>query len=89
MQNQSTEGRYEIVKEIDSEIESVAKMTSVTKITRYTFETMQGPWVRNMRQYILSDICIVLHDKSIPTLKECQHIGTKRCVDKKFLKMMM
>ena len=67
MQNQKTEEICENIKETDEEIERIAKMRDGCK-------------VMNMREHILSDICIMLHEKSIPTLKECHHTDMKRFV---------
>ena len=65
MQNEMTEVNCNAVKDCDEEIEK--------KFTRFG-----GCRVRNMKKYILSDLCITVVEKSIPTTKECLHTGKER-----------
>ena len=65
MQNQMTEVNCKAVKESDETIEKDARRN-------------KGCQVKNMKKYILSDICLKMHDKSIPSIKECHHANKER-----------
>ena len=67
IQNQKTEEICQAVRDTDKEIESEAKES-------------HGITVRNMKPFILSDVCLDNHEHSIPTIpdKECPHSGQKR-----------
>ena len=65
MQNQKTEGICRSVKKTEDKIKSQA--------LRH-----MGCMVKNMKPYILSDICITVDDASVPTIKECNHPDEKR-----------
>ena len=62
MQNQVTEEICQAVMDTDQEIERKARED-------------EGCMVKNMKQYILSDVCLVKNKHSIPSVpdKECPH----------------
>ena len=66
MQNQMTERNCQAVKKIYDEIER--------KATQVTYKCK----VKNMRDHILHDLCLNMHEKSIPTIKVCHHTGVRR-----------
>ena len=67
MQNQESEKTWKFNKHVDDAIEEIVKN--------------KGPFqVRNMKSHILSDLCIVVKEKSLPDQKECQHLGNERQV---------
>ena len=67
MQNQETEEICQAVKDTDEEIERKAR-------------EWKGCQVKNMKPFILSDVCLDNHEHSIPTIpdKECPHSGHMR-----------
>ena len=65
MQNQETEGICKIVADMENDIKRNAK-------------DWDGCMVENMRPHILSDICITINDKSLPSIKDCHHSDEKR-----------
>ena len=67
MQNQVTEEICQAVKDKDQEIERKAR-------------EWDGCKVKNMKPFILSDVCLVNHEHSIPSVpdKECLHKEQKR-----------
>ena len=74
MQNQVTEEICQAVKDTDEEIERKARET------KNQFGRQCGCQVKNMKPFILSDVCLDNHEHSIPTIpdKECPHEGQKR-----------
>ena len=71
MQNQSTEEVNKVVKNSDEEIKRNSR--DVTNKDGYPI----GCMVENIKPYILSDICLLFNDYSIPSIKECHHSGRK------------
>ena len=67
MQNQTTEEICQAVKDTDEEIERRAR-------------EYEGCQVKNMKPFILSDVCLDNHEHSIPTIpeKECPHKGQQQ-----------
>ena len=72
LQNQGTEGSCSLVKEIDNEI----MMSAMTMEHENGMDI--GCTVENMKPYILSDLCLVQHEHSIPSVKECCHSDSQR-----------
>ena len=74
MQNQATEEDNKVVKNSDEEIKTYA----INKKNKDGYPI--GCMVENMKPYILSDICLIFNDDSIPSIKECYHSGRKALV---------
>ena len=67
LQNQSTEDSCLVVKETEEEMVRVA-------IKKYTLnDYYAGCRVENMKQYILSDLCLTQKEGSLPSVKKCNH----------------
>ena len=71
MQNQSTEGMCNIVRENEKEI---VKNAMEMDENGMDIRCM----VDNMKPHILSELCLLQKERSIPTIKECHHSGTIR-----------
>ena len=74
MQNQLSEEKNVTVYTIDEEIRKSAR--DMRNQDGYPI----GCMVENMIPYILSDICLILNESLIPSIKECHHSGRKRFV---------
>lgn len=72
MQNQMTEYACKVVRDTEEEIERNAKEM---KIERGDYV---GCNVENMRPHILSDLCLIHNEGTIPSIMECQHSGKMR-----------
>ena len=67
MQNQDSEKIWTFNKRIDDAIEQSARN--------------KGPFqVKHMKPHIMSDLCIVVKEKSLPEVKDCTHKGKERQV---------
>ena len=67
MQNQMSEKTWKFNKQIDGTIEQTVRN--------------KGPFqVKHMKPHILSDLCIVVKEESLPEVKECTHEGRERQV---------
>ena len=82
--NQETEHKCLAVKEIRAEIERQTKTRKrVERIhdfedNRQYYKVIYGCKVEDMKAFILSDLCLNLHEKAIPTIKRCRHSGPDR-----------
>ena len=63
--NPEMEDACEFSKKYDEEMKSSAK-------------TWEGCKVKNMKNYVLADLCITLGDKSLPDIVKCRHDGVQR-----------
>ena len=73
MLNEGTEEKCEYVKESEEKIESSAWIKDSETIGWKKEANLKGLRVENMKPHILSDLCLIMNEKSIPTLKECHH----------------
>ena len=72
MQNQKTENTCNIVKETEEEIKRSAIEAKNEQ------NDFIGFLVKNMKRHILSNLCLIQRDQSIPIIKKCKHTGEKR-----------
>ena len=72
LQNQSSEDMCNVVRENEEEI--------VKNAMEMEHESGMGIGclVENMKPHILSELCLLQKEHSIPSLKECHHSGTMR-----------
>ena len=64
--NQSTEDSCLVVKETEEEMVRVA-------LTKHNSGPYAGCRAENMKQYILSDLCLTQKEGSLPSVKKCSH----------------
>ena len=67
MLNEKTEEQCEFVKDTEREIERSSLIKDDSS------EIGVGCKVKDMKPHILSDLCLILNEKSIPHVKACHH----------------
>ena len=66
IQNHGTEERSLVVRETEEEMVKVA-------LTKHNSGHNTGCRVENMKQYILSDLCLTQKEGSLPSVEKCSH----------------
>ena len=73
MMNEMAEEEFQLVKATEEGIVRSAKELKHEGGDLYT-----GCMVENMKPHILSDLCLIQKEKSIPSVKPCHHPAEKR-----------